>query len=170
MLKRRVILKKEAGFTLLELLIAMAVFSLAVIAVIDVFLVGMGGGKKVFGRQDIQESGRFIMETMSKEIRMSRINTAAGGPYSSVNITNAKTPPQTLNYSIDAINKTISRASDILNPSDVEVTGSFYVQRPAADVQPRVTVVLTLKNRTGKIGERAEINLQTTISSRNYLP
>lgn len=158
---------KEQGFSLIELLVALAIFSIAVVTVTDIFLIGLGGGKKIFGQQNIQESGRFIMESMSKEMRMSKINTVAGGPYTTVSITNAA--GQTLSYTIDNTAKTISRAGARLNPAEVEVTGRFYVQRANDDAQPRVTIILILRNKTDKERERSEISLQTTISSRDYV-
>jgi len=157
---------KEQGFSLIELLVALATFSIVVVTVTDIFLIGLGGGKKIFGQQNIQESGRFILESMSKEMRMSKINTVAGGPYATVSITNAA--GQTLSYTIDNTAKTISRAGALLNPVEVEVTGNFYVQQDTPDSQSRVTTALILRNKTGKTRERSEIDLQTTVSSRNY--
>jgi len=159
---------KPSGFSLIELLVAMATFAVVVVAITEIFLIGLGGSKKIFGRQNIQESSRFIMEVMAKEMRMSKINTLpSADSYATVNITNAKA--QTLDYSIDNVNKTISRAGALLNPTEVEVTGRFYVRQATADAQPRVTIILILRNKTSKESERSEINLQTTISSRNYV-
>ncbi|MFH1712566.1 MAG: prepilin-type N-terminal cleavage/methylation domain-containing protein [Candidatus Jacksonbacteria bacterium] len=154
------------GFTLVELLVAMATFVVVVITIMDIFLMGLGGSRKIFGQQNIQESGRFIIESMSKEIRMSKINTAAGSS-NVVNITNSK--GQTLNYSFDNVNKIISRNGEALNADEVELTGNFYIQKDSPDSQPRVTVVMILKNKTNKAGEQSEIDLQTTISSRYYV-
>lgn len=157
---------KPSGFTLVELLVAMAVFTVVVVTVTDIFLMGLGGSKRIFGQQNTQESGRFIMEMMSKEVRMSKINTAAG--LSTVlNITNSKN--ETFSYSFDNTSKVISRNGEPLNPSEVELTGNFYIQKDSADAQPRVTVVMVLRNRTNKAGEQSEIDLQTTISSRYYV-
>jgi len=90
--------KQPNGFTLIELLVAIATFVIVVVTIMDIFLMGLGGSKKIFGRQNVQESGRFILESMSKEIRMSKINTAAGSS-NTVNITNSKS--QTFDYSFD---------------------------------------------------------------------
>ncbi len=164
-------IKKEEGFTLIELLVAMATFVVVVVTITSTFLMGMGGSKRVFGQQDIQEAGRFIMESMSKELRMSKINTPASADLSSVvNITNSK--DQTLEYSfyIDSNNnKIISRNGEPLSSNEIEVTGGFYIQRENPDSQPRVTIVMVLKNKTDKAGEQSELNLQTTVSSRSYV-
>ena len=45
------------GFTLVELLVAMAVFSVVIIAVIGIFLSGIGGTIRSANSQAAQESG-----------------------------------------------------------------------------------------------------------------
>jgi len=158
---------KPNGFTIIELLVAMATFSIVVLTIADIFLMGMGGGKRAFGQQDIQEAGRFIMESMSKELRMSKINTAASTDLSStISITNSK--DETLDYFFDVDNKNVSRNGEPLSSREIELTGGFYIKQDDPDSQPRVTIVMVLKNRTDKVGEQTEINLQTTVSSRHY--
>ena len=74
-LKRK---NNEQGFTLIELLVAMAVFMVIIVAVIDIFAVGLGGSQRIFGRQNTQDSARFILESMSKEIRICACQTKSG--------------------------------------------------------------------------------------------
>lgn len=157
---------RPSGFTLVELLVAVATFSVVVVTITDIFLMGLGGNRRIFGQQNIQQAGQFIIESISREIKMSEINTAAGSS-NVMNITNSK--GLTLNYSFDNVNKILSRDGEPLNSSEVELTGNFYIQKDNSSSPPRVTIVMVLKNRTNKVGERAEINLQTTISSRHYV-
>ena len=168
----------SGGFTLIELLVAMAVFSVVMITVSDIFLTGLGGTQRIFGSQAAQESGRFIMESTAKEIRMSVLNTLDGaaysslpdgtsGPYYSLNITNAN--GQIVDYAFNNVAEQVSRASEVLNPNDIEATGKFYVTKNGS-LQPRVTVVLDLINKSAKVKNQAAINLQTTVSSRDYAP
>lgn len=172
-------LKKRSdsnGFTLIELLVAMATFSVVVVAAVDIFLMGLGGTQRIFGAQAVQESGRFIMESMAKEVRMSQVNSFDGvalaslpngvsGPYASLNITNAH--GQTLDYVFNNTNKQVRRAGEILSSNDIEAISRFYLTK-SGSLQPRVTITLSLVNKTVKAGSRAVINLQTTVSSREY--
>ena len=160
-LKRK---NNEQGFTLIELLVAMAIFMIVIIAVIDIFAIGLGGSQRIFGRQNTQDSARFILESMGKEIRMSKINTASGQS-DTLNITNSK--GQTLNYVFDNANKQLTRDGAVLSSSNVEITGTFYVQK-SGSIPPRVTPVLKVVNKTGQTAQRVVMNLQTTISSRRY--
>jgi len=170
------------GFTLIELLVAMAVFSVVIVAVIGIFLSGIGGTMRSANSQAAQESGRFIMESIAKEIRLGKINSADGilavdmadassgvvnGPYASLNITNANN--ESVDYTFDNINKTIARNSAVLSPGELESSGAFYIYKIGAS-QPRVVITLDLSSRNAKDQNRAVINLQTTASSRAYTP
>lgn len=157
--------KYRSGFTLIEVLVALSLFSIVITGVIGIFSSGMKGIWGAFGHQNIQDSARFIMESMSKEIRMSTIHTPNGGPYSSVNITNDE--GETLDYSFAG--GQIFRAGQALNPSSVQMTGSFYVQK-SGDLLPRVTVVIRAVNVSSQPSRQVQIDLQTTISSRVYAP
>jgi len=167
---------ESSGFTLIELLVAMATFSVVVVMVADIFLMGMGGTQRVFNSQAAQESGRFILESMSKEARMSKVNSLDGlaysslpngvsGPYYSLNITNAE--GQALDYVFNGAAKQSLQAGEILNPNDVETIGKFYLTKNAG-LQPRLTIVFDLISKLDRVGSRATINLQTTVSSREY--
>lgn len=169
-------INKEKGFTLIELLVAMAIFSVVMVMVSDIFLSGLGGVSRVLGSETIQESGRFMLESVSKEIRMSVLNSLDGaavaslpngvsGPYVSLNITNMNS--QTVSFTFDNTAKQISRGGEILNPDDVETVGRFYLVKNDA-LQPRVTISFALTNKSQRARERATINLQTTVSSREY--
>ncbi len=160
--------KTEAGFTLIELLVAMTIFSIVIVAVTDVFVSGLGGAQRIFGQQVIQESGRFILESLAKEARMSKINTAEGGPFTSLSVTNSNN--QDVVYALSGTNITRSvdgGPSQNLNPDDILVSGGFYIKN-SGDFQRRLTIVLKLKNNATETAAQTEINLQTTISSREY--
>ena len=179
--KNNYILQKYAradGFTLVELLVAMAVFSVAIIAATDIFLTGFGGLSRIFGAQAVQESGRFIAEAVSREVRMSSINSLGGvalaslpagasGPYYSMNITNSA--GQSVDYAFDAAAKQVSRAGALLIPNDIEAIGGFYLTK-SDSFQPRVTLTLGLINKSNIVRERTTINLQTTVSPKTYTP
>ncbi len=177
--KNNYILKKRInsnGFTLIELLVAMAIFSAVILMAVDVFLTGLGGTERVFGLQATQESGRFVLESTVKEIRMSRVNSFDGaaydslpdgdsGPYASLSITNADN--QVVDYVFDNVSQRISRNGSVLTSNNVMATGGFYLTK-SSDQQPRVTVVMRLQNQTDQEKNRVTINLQNTVSSRQY--
>ncbi|MBL7155472.1 MAG: prepilin-type N-terminal cleavage/methylation domain-containing protein [Candidatus Portnoybacteria bacterium] len=163
--------KSGAGFTLVELLIAFAVFSLIVVAMSATAVSVIKSQRKNFALQNSQEAARYILESFSKEIRMSKINSddSGGNPTTDgkLNITNAKS--ETFDYQFDNINKILYRGGQALNSTNLEVTGSFYI-RKSASLPARAVVTLVMKVKTigGRVEKEAEIYLQSTISSRAF--
>lgn len=174
----------QKGFSLVELLVAVAIFSVVVAVIADIFVSGMGGARKVFGEQSIQESGRFILESISKELRMSQLNSADGtlhsalpqgavlGPYSEIEITNGD--GEVVTYEIDnVVAKQIKRNGGAINPNDIEVTGSFWVSKVLSGsgdpFQTRFFMTLKIKNKLPSIFN-SEINVSTMVVSREFSP
>jgi hypothetical protein len=141
-------------------------------------MIGMGGTSRLFGRQNALDSARYILESMGKEIRMSTINSSDGNSLQ-LDLKNSKGCH--VFYTFDNVtNKTLARSVDLatsdgscteanggaaLNPSNVEITGSFYIF--GSGLQPRATIVMTVKN-VAATAQQVQISLQTTVSSREY--
>ena len=70
MLKK--ILKNNSGVTLLELTVAVAIFSVAVLSATQIFKMTMDGQRNAIAAQHTQESMRYALEVMGKEIRMAQ--------------------------------------------------------------------------------------------------
>ncbi len=162
------------GFTLVELLVAMAMFLIVLTVVVQIFMTGLGGTRRLFGRQNSLDSARFILEKMSKEIRMSTIEKCDGGtcqndtPYSTLSIHNPKLN-QDLDYYFRSASSELRRDGDPLNAkTDVTITGKFYVYSPATISPPRVTIVMSVVSVGAKASQQVQVNLQTTVSSREY--
>jgi len=65
--------KNQQGFSLIEVLVVLAIFSVLGMVIIDVFLLGLRSQKQVSARQKSLVSLRYIMETVSRQIRTSQI-------------------------------------------------------------------------------------------------
>ncbi len=168
----------RGGFTLLEVLVAISIFLVVITLVVQIFLMGMNATKRLFGRQSALDAARFIMESMSKEIRMSDVLTGAGGPLGYIDIKNSKDCNVTYAFSGTAVTRqvvpggtgvscVVETAPVELTPDEVEMTGSFWINMAAAE-QARVTVTAKVKNSTAILSQQVQVNLQTTISSRQY--
>ena len=171
------------GFTLVELLVAMACFSVVIMAVVDIFIIGLGGGQRALGFQNVQDSARFMLEVSTKEIRMSEIQEADGtsvasipsgfnGPYGSLKIKNYK--GVTVIYSFNGtqfVRDDDGAGGASLNPNNVLTMGHFYLLKQSAAggaFPPSVVVLMSVSNVTGKAAQRVQLNLETTVSSRRY--
>jgi len=158
---------KNKGFTLIEMLVAMAVFSLIVVAMSATAVSVIKSQRKGFALQNSQETARYILESVSKEIRMSMINSDPGDGLSSLNITNAKS--ETFNYQFDNTSKILYRGGQALNSTNLEVTGGFYIRKSASlPARAVVTLVMKVKAVGGRAERETEIYLQSTISSRAF--
>jgi len=78
MKNRQIIPIGRQAFTLIELLVAMAIFTVVITVVFGLFSTALKGQRRVIALQNIQENGRFLLEFIAKELRMSKINTANG--------------------------------------------------------------------------------------------
>lgn len=73
-------LQNQLGFTLMEIVVGMAIFSIALISLTDIFLLSQRAQNKLAGETKIQADARFVMEVLAREIRMNMIDYAAIDP------------------------------------------------------------------------------------------
>jgi prepilin-type N-terminal cleavage/methylation domain-containing protein len=80
----------QYGFTLIEILMVVAIFSLAVLMSVNVFLTATRSQRDAQSQQRVQSDARFTLETMAREIRNSIPNYALyGDPNADTNVTDA---------------------------------------------------------------------------------
>lgn len=61
--------KKSKGVTLVEIVVALTMFSLLIVAAINIFVSVIKAQRKIIAVQTVQESARHVLETMSKDLR-----------------------------------------------------------------------------------------------------
>lgn len=154
------IFQGNKGFTLIEIIVAMGIFTMVSLVAVTIAIDALRAQRKIFALQIVQENSRYLIESMSKEIRMSKINSP-DGLSDSLNVTNSK--GEAINYNFS--DSQLLRGAEILNSNQIKATGNFYVQKIG---QPKVTIAMTVENKAIKPEQRAKINLETTISSRAY--
>src|SRR3989338_10006398 len=67
-------IKKEKGTSLIELLVAITLFSFMILAATQIFKMVIDGQRNAVSAQNVQENIRYAMEKISKEIRMAKIS------------------------------------------------------------------------------------------------
>ncbi|MFH0906651.1 MAG: prepilin-type N-terminal cleavage/methylation domain-containing protein [bacterium] len=154
---------KNKGFTLIEMLVAMAVFSIVILTMTSVSFSAIRMQRNAFAMQESQEAGRYILEMISKEIRMS-IVISGSGARDSLNIINSS--GENIVYEFD--NGTITKNDQLLNPNNIEVSGKFHITNQTNPVISKVTIVMNLKSTRIQTGSDVEINLQSSIVARPY--
>lgn len=69
-----IIFKDRKGFTLLEMVVAVAIFVVLALLVTDIFLIATKSHRRTMEVQKLQGDARFAMEAMAREARMAEID------------------------------------------------------------------------------------------------
>ncbi len=151
------------------MLVALAAFSLVVMAMASTAVSVIKSQRKGFAVQKSQETARYLLESVSKEIRMSTVLSSSGGGVDSLHITNAKGEDVYYRFDSQKFQRRVNGSAwQDLNPSDLEIDGDFYIRRSFSQpVRAAVTLVMEIAGH-GLTEEETEINLQSTLSSRSF--
>jgi len=156
---------KEFGFTLIELIVAIAIFIIVTSLVISLLMTSLKGQKRVIAIQNVQDNARYLLEFMAKEIRMSEIDSSTY-----YTLTLKRADGETVSYSFAGgnITRTDPSTSGPINSDQVVVSGRFYTAGIGTgdNQQPKVAIAMKIETQ-GKPEEESEINIQTTLSPRN---
>jgi len=172
--------KKNKAFTLLELLVAVSVFSLIVGGASGFFISALQAQRRALSNQELLSQGSYLIEYMSRAIRMAKkdIDGNCIGQKSNYQITsnsikfmNYKGECQEFYLEEGMIKERKEGIVSPLTSSDLEVL-SFNIDSSGISQedleQPRVFFSLHLKRKAEKPELISEIYLQTTISQRNF--
>ncbi|MEK7560166.1 MAG: type II secretion system protein [Patescibacteria group bacterium] len=174
---------KKMGFTLLEMIVAMGVFIIAVLFSVGSLLSLTNAQKKALVLQSTQDNLRFALETIARDIRTgdfyycgssisdvppipSRKDCSFGGP----SLTFQNVSGNTITYQMK--DSRIQKKDGVLNfepitslDITVEYLTFYVIGSPDTDnLHPRVTIVA--KGVSGSGSRRSDLNLQTTVSQR----
>lgn len=172
---------KNKGFTLIETIVTLAVFSALVLAITGIAMSVVKGQRRAFVLQNTQETGRHVLETTSREIRMGVLNAGMDAGHSSfLDIRNAYEIDVSYRFNEGKIQRCLGfhlscgdEEWQDLNTENVNAQGYFYVRKNYAVGSPStpvssVTLVLRLVSNESKIEQQVEINLQNTLALRSY--
>lgn len=158
-------LQSKRGFTLVELLVAFMVFTLAVAAATALFASVLKSQRKSIAIQNAQDNARYLIGFLAKEIRMSEIRSDDG----EFLILDVYHPDEEdIRYQFSG--GEILRNGEKINSDEVQVDGRFFIDGTGVGdgEQPRVTMVIKVETTGAKAEERAKVNLQTTLSQRGF--
>lgn len=171
------------AFSLAEVVVAIGIFSIASVIISSVYLNASNLHQHTASYQKLQNDGRYIIEKIAREIRAREIKY----PVDTIQ------PQDRLDFLSDELGNEVSIYQSVsgnnleykvnsdtanLNADDVEVVSvKFYIipniedvynTNPTVNKQPRITILLQLKNKNINPKFQKEIFIQTTISSRIY--
>lgn len=166
--------KKNKGFTLIEMMVAVAIFTALVAAGSSVFVASIKSQRQSLATQEVLDQTSYLVEHMSRALRMAK-KDMAGTCTGTVRL-NYIFEDQCIkfvNYNDECqqfcLDGTriknedgVYLTSDSLQITDFSVDISGEYQPPADNLQPRVTVSLGVEGQ-----EESGIRIQTTVSQRN---
>ena len=174
-------MKLNNGFSLIEVVVAAAIFSIVIGSISSLFVSSLRGQRSVFENQNLVDNTRFVFEQMSRQIRMAQRDESgtctgsAGTTYSSsggsLSFIDYRNPGNCITY--DTLGFKIRMRPDSgeafldLTSDDIKVVRlNFNVRgRDKSDLeQPRVTISIKAEGATRAT---SAMLLQTTISARN---
>ncbi|OGZ31850.1 MAG: hypothetical protein A2V69_03770 [Candidatus Portnoybacteria bacterium RBG_13_40_8] len=152
---------------MVELIVTVAIFIIAITIVASLFVSTLKGFRKNIALQNVQDNARFMIDFMTKELRMSTINNTTNGESYALSIIRSDNTNVSYSFSGGNLIRAGSSTGPI-NSAGIIVTGRFYISGIGSDAyQPKVTMVLKVEDLGTNPEERAVINVQATLSQRN---
>ncbi len=166
--------KNQKGFTLLELLAGISIFSITILSMVAIFNKVIVSQKKAIISQNVQNDIRFALEFMNKEIRMAQKSPsgkcADNKVYDSTNniLTFENKNGECIRYS-EANNQLYRSVNDNALPmtsKKLKISNlNFYIDNTN---QPVITYTMKLESKNGRKINLSPINIQSTLTSRYY--
>ena len=169
------------GFTLIEIIIALSIFTAALMITGGIIAAATSAQRKVTEFRRVQDNVRFALEYLSREIRTGKnMTTTCGNGVWCSNITLCNDRGEIIRYSVassvlvrfhvgnctgSADSGNINLTSDEIRVNSVSFNLIGGVVGPA-DGQPHVTVVFRGASVPGLASVQTDMNFQTTITQR----
>jgi Tfp pilus assembly protein PilW len=169
--RRRKVFDMVWGFTLIELVIYIAILSLVLVSITGFFLNTTAGNMKESSYQEVQQNGRFVMTKITQETKKAiGINSPAAG--SSNNSLSLVMSDQNLNPTIfdlsgGKIRITQGSSAPIELTTDQVVVNSLQFTNLSYSGTPgtvRAEINMEYLNPANKIEYQASLDLKTTVS------
>ncbi len=170
------------GFTLIEAVVATAVFAFTIVSILGVYVATTKLDRKSRAERAVSQNGRFIMEFLAKEIRNGTIDYSSypGGTVSTTTDLFLENQANELEHLFKSGNDMIlNKGSNVnMNSASVKVTKLDFYIKPVGNPftvaktfneQPHVTVILQLQSNYGtRTNDIATLNLEDTFAVRIY--
>ncbi len=167
----------SAGFTLIEVTVAILVFSIMIVLVASIFARAIELERRTVWFQRVQENATLALESMAKEIRVSDIQNQNNNCTTDLPLTTLTMNHPTacggsacnVVYSLSGTN--IQRQAvfaSFINSTDVQFTNLRFCITGSGtndDQSPKVTILTSIRSTKGFPPSR--VDLQTTITSRD---
>lgn len=189
--------KEQGGFTLMEMVVVLAIFTMSSVIIANIFITLINTQRKIITQQKILSEARYAMDIMSRNIRMGTISyndySSIQTPYENElylkDIDGNKNFFKLCDTTGDCVESCPADVEKCLIMSideganwesitskNIEIQDLRFYIRPTNDpfddgspnIQPRVSILLNIKNSSALSHYRSEIVLQSNMSTRIY--
>lgn len=188
MIKFRLITKKDnlAAFSLMEVIVSVALFSIIIISMTGIFKMVISAQRGAIATQNVQESLKYFLEVINKEIRMAvRSDSDCGVPEGSIfKVVNTGEGDilgfknyygQCVSYGTASDNDGLTKRFYIsrdysqyyISPKQIDIVRLNFLVDSGLQKQDLVTVSIEAKS-VGAPEAEANMIIQTSLSSRYY--
>lgn len=176
-------LKNKPGVSLIEVLVSVTIFVILMVTALQIFDVVLKGQRRAAATANLQESVKYFLEVIAKEIRMAQavqndgdcgLNLNVLYRVSDGNLYLQNYHNECVVYSLvneDGIGRfqvTRNAQSANLSPAKISISNLSFETHQVLNQQPYVVVSMQARADNGP--EPIIMNIQTTIASRYYLP
>jgi prepilin-type N-terminal cleavage/methylation domain-containing protein len=181
----------KKGFTLIEVMVSVTIFSVIILSVTGIFKLAIDGQRSAIATQNVQESLKYFLEVTAKEIRMAQkteSNVCPEVPNGTIFKVNIQTTGDILyfkNYYGECVSYTLEKdggnwrffisrrnglrtKSGFISPAKIRINDlHFILSGSASTTQPMVTINLNA-SASGESQFQSDMTLQTSVTSRYY--
>ncbi|MDD3006896.1 MAG: type II secretion system protein [Candidatus Pacebacteria bacterium] len=166
------------GFTLIEMLVAMGIFCILLVTVMNTFTKGFYYQKKIIEMQNVQREEAYLLEIVSREIRMAtNIDDTQKNFHDAYRLDFTDHTGVPIHYCLADASGACSSTGKyfsvgdstgerVVSSADIEVMAlKFSTSQTFTDTQPLVTVSMQIRSKKDK---DVSAVLQTSVSTRLY--
>ena len=158
--------KNNKGFTLVELIVAVSVFSLLSIVMGGIYLSFTKSQTRTKASQSLLNDSQYVLEILSKDFKSNEIIFCESNE---IRTKEENGSVKTFTHSNDVINVDTDPPVALNDIRNFKITYlNFNCNINNSNIQPIVTIVMEVENVTLDLSGKVSYKLQTTISSRIY--
>lgn len=162
-------MKKNKGFSLIEILVVISIFSIVGILSTRAVLLTMRGAKKSESQVKVRENVNYALSIIERQIRNSEdVSPCPNTSELKLDYVSSDGIPTFFSCTVGASGK-ISSGSATLTSSDVSITDcSFTCTQTSSNNPPIVNVSIIAEDKTATGIEKGSVTAETEIVTRNY--
>jgi len=169
--KKKSVTDSSSGFTLVELLAAITIFSLVMTAVFGIFINAIKDQRIILAKQAVDDNALYAMESITKELRMAVSIATPGGNASSIAFGNSAGDSIAYSLSNGQIMRndtTLATGNQPVSSSEITISSlNFNVNNWDSTHAPRITIFMRAQEATSS-SSQATLEIQSTVSPRLY--